>query len=352
MDDDRRRVLRGLAGAAAGTTGLAGCLESGGAADDGNRDRDDPPKTDDATATEPPGRATEANARESPTRTAAETPTVASGPTRDARATDETASGHATTDDDSDRGSGERVVLERVDGRPSGTFAVYQPTLRELLREAATTDGVVRAVAEASVDNPQPVLPSFPSVELVDESGAASGVYEVTAEGGTRYEMVVAVEEATDHDGEVTSLSALSAERRAFLRAALRGEYASVFPETERGAWVRREVFGHAFEDDGTVYRFRERSATDAAFFSGDAWYRLELEPTDAPADEPVRLRLAEIDDAVRETLDPLVETGTYRRAPERVASERGPVPEAVETFADRTDGLLIHVGALDLAVE
>jgi len=347
MDDDRRRVLRVLAGSAVGSAALAGCL-GWGSDGDGSADRDDPPRTGAVTTTNPPGRATDATAREAPTPTAVGTPTVTG---RDARAVGDTASGPVTTDAEGDAGASARVVLERVDGRPTGTVAVYQPTLRASLREAATTDSVVRTVAETTVDNPQPVLPSFDAVELVDESGAASGVYDLTAEGGTHYRMTVGAREVTGVE-EVTSLSTLSPARRELLRSAIRGEYVGVTPETERGAWVRHEVFGHAFEADGTVYRFRERSATDAAFFSSDVWYTLELEPTDAPESEPVRLRLAELDDTVRATLDPLVESGTHRRAPDRVASEPGPVPEAVTAFADRTAGILIHVGALALTVE
>jgi hypothetical protein len=360
MDDDRRRVLRALAGSAAGATALAGCL-GGGSGGDGDGDGSDRPADGDTGPTGPKAKraGTRTTERRSPTRTPGETPTVASGPARtdtrtDTRAdtrTDRPPASTAETAETDGRETG-RVVLERVDGRPTGTVTVYQRSLRETLREAATTDGVVRTVAEATVDNPQPVLPSFGSVELVDESGAASGVYDLVAEGGTNYRMALEAREVTDPDGPVTSLSALPSARREFLRSAIRDEFVSVTPQTERGEWVRHEVFGHAFEADGTVYRFREWSATDAAFFSDEVWYTLALEPTDQPAETPVRLRLAEAADDVRATLDPLVESGTYRRAPERVASDPGPLPEAVTVFADRTDGLLIHVGALALAIE
>jgi len=333
MNCDRRTVLRALAGAAAGgAAGLAGCAGDG----DGNGDGDGDGGTR-------PGTTPDRGTAGSGTPTPRATPTVAAP---DASTGTGSNGGSATNTADG------RLVLERVDGRPTGTVTVYQRSLRETLREAATTDGVVRTVAEATVDNPQPVLPTFGSVELVDESGAASGVYDLVAEGGTNYRMALEAREVTDPDGPVTSLSALPSARREFLRSAIRDEFVSVTPQTERGEWVRHEVFGHAFEADGTVYRFREWSATDAAFFSDEVWYTLALEPTDQPAETPVRLRLAEAADDVRATLDPLVESGTYRRAPERVASDPGPLPEAVTVFADRTDGLLIHVGALALAIE
>jgi|GEM_PF-2526675 len=335
MDDDRRRVLRALATGAVTTAGLAGCLGANSSGDDGSTDRP----------------------TESPTPTPGETPAVAhdtarpgartAGETDSPATTDDTA-GSAATDAD---GEG-RIVLERIDGHPSGTLAVYQPPLRDLLREAATTDSVVSAVVDASVDNPQPVLPAFDAVELVDEAGTASGVYAVSVEAGTHYNMVVKADSVTYYDGEARGLSTLSTERRAFLRKAIRGERVSVFPETERGAWVRDEVFGHAFEHDGTVYRFHEWSATDAAFFSPDAWYRLELTPTDDPVSEPVRLRLDALDDAVREPLHSVVNSSVHRRPRKRITSDPGAATEAVAAFADRTDGLLIHVGALALRIE
>lgn len=321
MDRSRRRYLGLLAGALAGT---AGCL--------GNGDGDNPTPTAEG-------------AGDGPTATPTVTPRPTPTATDRATATDgETATAPGTTPAPS-------LVLDPVEPSGDAPLTVYPRRLASILRSAATGDGPVRTTADAAVYAPEPLLPAVDAVEIVDPAGDAGGTYAVDCEGGTDHGMMlvadeVPAEEATDP----TPVSEFPAEYRDLVVEALTGPRAgSVSPETERGEWVREQFFGEYVSYKGQTYRGREVHPTDAVFFSTGVWYVLALSPVEE-ADDPFRLRLPEIDPAVRRTVDgALEEWSKHARAP---AVAGPPLADAVRSFAADTDRVLTHTHAYEVALQ
>lgn len=240
------------------------------------------------------------------------------------------------------------LVLRAVDGGSETPLRVYPTDLREMLRAAVSGDGPIRTTGSTHVYRPDPVLPDFETVELVDPDGDATGVYAVDCQGGTRYDLLVGAEAANPPtDATVTPVETLPEERRALAVAAIENEGPRVFPETELGEWVRTEFFDGYVSHDGTTYRGTEIQQTDAAFFSTDVWYVLELSPTDTPAG--VTLDLSPVETAVRDVLDPLLEARSNDQA---TAEADGRIPGDVRSFLAGIDRILTHPIALSVAVE
>ena len=313
MELDRRRYLALLASGLAGT---AGCLgdDAKGPGADGSTETPTPQQTDRVT--------------KMVGRSVTHEPTSTSTPTAPP----------------------ESLVLERVD--PSDpTLTVYPKSLVSLLRSAARSPDPVRTHADTFVYAPEPVLQTFDTVELVDPSGAASGVYEVSGEAGIRYEMLLTAEPSDpSEDASVTPVSSIPEQHRELVVDAITGEgRPSVYPESESGEWVRTQFFGEYVSYEGTIYQGAELEQTDAAFFSTTAWYILSLTPVEED-DDAVTLRLADIDPAVRASLDTAL--GDWRK------DRRGPVigpgrtTDSMAAFASETDGLLIHTHAFDVRME
>ncbi|WP_436908159.1 hypothetical protein [Halosimplex marinum] len=336
MDRDRRRYLGLLAGALAGT---AGCLG------DGNGDDPTPtaegagdPAGDDPTAT------STGTARATPTAAGSPAATDGSVATDGATAADGgTATAPGTTPAPS-------LVLDPVEPSGDAALTVYPRKLASMLRSAATGDGPVRATADAAVYAPEPLLPTVDAVEIVDPAGDADGTYAVACEGGADHGMTlvadeVPAEEATDP----APVSEFPAEYRDLVVEALTEPSAGpVSPETERGEWVREQFFGEYVSYEGQTYRGREVHPTDAVFFSTEVWYVLALSPVEG-ADDPLRLRLPEIDSAVRRTVDgALEERSKHDRAP---AVAGPPLADAVRSFAADTDRVLTHTHAYEVAL-
>lgn len=303
MAPDRRTCLGLVAGALAGT---AGCL----AGDDRARTA-----VDDAT-----DRSTADSAR-TDTATAGTTP-----------------------------GTGGTLTLRVVEPDPATPMVVYPTDLRATLRAAATGDGPVRAPGSAFVYAPEPLLPGVDTVELVDPSGEASGVYDVDCRGGIRYRLAVGARRATPPPtATVTPVTDLSSERRDLVVAAIAGDHPDVYPETELGEWVRESFFGGYVSYRGTTYRGRERPQTDAAFFSTEVWYILALSPT-TDATDPLVFDLSPVGDGVRTVLDPLLEERDKHRPEYTHAFET--VPDAAAAFFADTDRLLTQTSALGVGFE
>lgn len=312
MDADRRRYLGLLAGA---LTGVAGCVGS-----------DDGTPTDD-TATDPDG-ATATPERHTPTPTATGILTDGSTPT-----------GTPTPS----------LVLDPVEASSDAALTVYPTELASILREAATSEEPVRATADAFVYAPEPVLPTFDAVEVVDPVGDAGGVYEVDCQGGPAHTMYVKAEEVPAEETEdVTPVSELPDERRDLVLGAIDDERVTVSPETERGEWAREQFFGEYVSHEGVVYRGTETHATDAVFFSTSVWYVLSLMPVE-DAEEPVTLRLPDIGPAVRTAVRAAL--GDWRKD-HPLAATSPPGGESVREFAAETERLLINTHAFDVRVE
>ncbi|ELZ29253.1 hypothetical protein C475_03514 [Halosimplex carlsbadense 2-9-1] len=319
MDWDRRRYLGLLAAALAGT---AGCLGNGG----------------DATVTDLGSGAGDGDLTATPTATGP--PTVTDRRTTDRR----TATAPRTTPAPS-------LVLDSVEPTGDASLTVYPPKLASILREAAAGDGPVRAVADAFVYAPVPVVPSFDAVAIDDPHGDAGGTYAVDCEGGTYHEMTLQAEEVPSEEADdPTPVSSFRAPYRELVVDALTEPAArtQVAPQTERGEWVREHFFGEYVAYEGQTYRGRAVHPTDAVFFSTEVWYVCSLSPVD-DADDSVRLRLPEIDPAVRNTVDgALEEWSKNERAP---AAAGPPLDESVRAFADGTDRILTHTHAYDPSV-
>lgn len=232
---------------------------------------------------------------------------------------------------------------------------VYPETLRSWLREAARTGEKIRAHAETGMYVPEPVLPAFKHVRLeTPEDDEIDGFYEVTAEGGTRYDLLVgasAVEEVPE-DALVTSVADLPEERRELAtRAIERRQTARVYPETELGEWVRHEFFGGYYSYEGTTYLGMEVEQTDAAFFSTVAWYVLSLSPVGREeASNPLVLRFPEIDERVRRIIDQLLADRRDGQVSTALGTDAS--REAIAEFAGETDYLLAHTDVFAVTVE
>lgn len=317
---DRRRYLSLLAGALAGTAGCLGGESEGPGADEStdtppNRHRTTQPQTQTARTTDRETITTEPVDTETPPTTPAQS-----------------------------------LVLERIE--PSeAALTVYPNSLAALLRSAATSTETVRTHADTFVYAPEPVLPSFDTVELVDPSGDASGVYEVSAEAGIRYELLLTAEPADPPaDGAVTPVSSIPAQHRDLVVSAITGDgRPSVYPESEAGEWVRNHFFGEYVSYEGTTYQGNEREQTDAAFFSTTAWYILSLTPIEAEAGA-VTLRLSDVEPSVRGTLDTALDDWQKHQPGPVIGPDR--LSDSVASFADETDGLLIHTHAFDVRMD
>jgi len=321
MESDRRTYLGLLAGALAGT---AGCL-----GDEGGTPTAEPTgDSGDDSATETP--------RDTPTVTPTDSPTGTDGPTGTVPGTT----------------AGSSLVLDPVDPSGDAALTVYPTKLATVLREAATTDGPVRERAAAFVYAPEPLLPDFDAVDIVDPLGDASGTYDVSAEGGPYHEMTLRAEEVPAEEADdPTPVSAFPEAYREFVVEALTGSNGRrrVEPQTERGEWVREHFFGECVEYDGQVYRGREVHPTDAVFFSTEVWYVLSLSPVD-DADDPVRLRLPEIDPAVRRDVDDALNDWTKTAQAPALAGP--PFDDAVREFAADTERILTHTFAYSVSLE
>ncbi len=295
----RRAYLAGVATAGAG---VAGCLEDGGSGS--------------PTGTSPRGSGAPSDA-DSPTGTAAP----------------------------------DRLVLDVVDAASAAADApltVYPGALRRWLRRAARTDETVRGHDDAGVYTPRPVLPQFETIRLASAGDEVDGTYDLAAEGGTRYRLLVGADPVDPPaDATVTPVEELPERRRAFARMAISPEHATVYPETPLGEWVRHEFFGGYFDDDGEAYLGTEVQQTDAAFFSTTAWYVLSLSPVEAA--DPAVLRCPDASAAATEAVDAAldgVDEGTTR------ATYDGELSDAVVRFAGRTAYLLTHDRVFAVSVE
>lgn len=274
---------------------------------------------------------------------------------------DETTTRPTTTDSPATTEGIEELRLDFV--RDVSTIeapvTVYPADLQSWLREAASTGETIRAYVETGVYVPEPVLPAFEYVRLdtPEGDGEIDGFYELTAEGGTRYDLLVgasAVEEVPE-DATVRPVADLPAERRELVTLAIEGSNdARVFPETELGEWVRHEFFGGYYSFEGETYLGAEVQQTDAAFFSTEVWYVLTLSPiAESEATTPATVRLPAIDASVRQVVDGLLpdeagEAGAAANATAEVDS----LPEAVVQFAVETDYLLTHTAVFAVTVD
>ncbi|MFB6139066.1 MAG: hypothetical protein ABEJ26_01365 [Halosimplex sp.] len=333
MESDRRTYLGLLAGALAGT---AGCLEGDG----------------ETPTAEPTGDPEGGSSTDVPAETPRETPTPA--PTRSSTATDgssETAT-EGSTETATETTAGPHLVLDPVDPADGPPLTVYPTKLASMLRKAATGDGPVRERAGAFVYAPDPLLPGFDAVQIVDPVGDASGTYEVDAEGDPYYMMTLRAEEVPAEEAdEPTPVSELPAEYRDFVVSVLAdsGDRRRVEPQTERGEWVREHFFGEYVEYDGQVYLGKAIHPTDAVFFSTEVWYVLSLSPVE-DADEPVTLRLPDIDTQVREAVDEALDEWSKNDGGPALAGP--PFGDAVREFAADTERILTHTFAYSVSIE
>lgn len=237
------------------------------------------------------------------------------------------------------------LTLEPIPSREAqGTLLVYPPDLHKWLRTAATTAQTVRAHADTPTYDPSPPLPAFERVIFDDEAGELSGIYDLSVEADTRYELLVWAEETEPpEDTEVTAISSLPEERRRLALAAIgesTGDDARVHPETKLGSWVRKEFFGSYFSHDTATYRGTEAQQTDAEFFATDVWYVLSATAVDAPS-APLTLRLASVADDVRRSISDLrTEEDTPRPVSTTVTGE---TETAVRGFAKENSFILTH---------
>lgn len=225
-----------------------------------------------------------------------------------------------------------------------GELTVLPENLQQWLRTAATTAETVRAHAGTDSYDPDPPLPAFERVELHDELGDADGTYDLDVEGDTRYRLHVGAEKATPpNDADVTPVSSLPEDRRTLAIAAIdgaAGDDARVSPETELGSWVRHDFFGGYVSDDQETYTGFERQQTDAEFYATNVWYVLSATAVDAPSAQ-ITLRLAAVDDAVRQLIDDRREATDRPQSMEATVS--GGATAAVRAFAEETQSLLTH---------
>lgn len=245
-----------------------------------------------------------------------------------------------------------RLVVEGVDparAAADGNLTVYPPALRRWLREAV--DGTVRGHDESYLYMPEPVLPQFDAVRLESSTWDVDGNYDLTAEGGTRYQMMVGADPADPPaDATVTPVEQLPADRRDLARDAIDPEeYVTVYPETELGEWVRTGFFGNYFEYDGETYRGKEVQQTDAEFFSTRVWYVLALSPEPSVGDR-VTLRVGEIDPAVSDVIDDLLDERS--RNEDRTALVFDDLADAAAAFFAETEYLLTHPEVLRVEIE
>lgn len=302
IDSERRALLAGVAGLA----GFAGCL-------DGHTDEQTVPLTD------------------SP-----ETPVTSDGPT--------------ATESSTPAGQFSLTPIDPADA--AGELTVYPEDLREWLRTAATTDETIRDDGSSTVYpvrqeyEPMPPLTAFDRVRLDDHAASAddSSTYDLDADGGVRYKLLVGAEEADPPDAaEVTPVSDLPEQRQELVLAAIGAPSdrdARVYPETELGSWVRAAFFDGYVAHEGTVYRGHEIQQTDVAFRSARLWYVLSLSAAAAES-APVTLRLADVGETARAVVDDLrSEHETIERMGRRVEGETA---AAVERFAAEHSLLLTH---------
>jgi hypothetical protein len=238
-----------------------------------------------------------------------------------------------------------RFSLTPVDPADAdGELTVFPENLREWLRTVATTDETVRAHAGTYSVDPDPPLPAFERVQVLDELGDIEGIYDLAVEGDTRYRLLVGAE-PTDppDDADVTPVESLSAARRRLTLAAIEGaagDDARVYPETALGSWVRQELFGGFVSSDGETYRGFERQQTDAEFYATNVWYVLSGTAVDAPS-APATLRLAAIDDRVRDVVEELQAATNRPQSTETAVT--GETAAAVRAFVERVPFLLTH---------
>lgn len=229
------------------------------------------------------------------------------------------------------------------------SVTVIPDDLRGWLRRAAAKGTTVRDYGDGYVYpavqtyEPIPPLTGFDRLELDDPASDASGVYDLDAEGGVRYDLLVGADEATPPaDATVTPVDELSGERRELALAAIGSgsdHDGRVFPETELGSWVRSQFFGSYYRLDGTVYRGHEVQQTDAAFTASEVWYVLSLSEADAEAASTLDLEPPE--EQVRTLVDDLrSEQETVERMERDV---EGLDAAMAETLATEHSYLLTH---------
>lgn len=242
------------------------------------------------------------------------------------------------------------LTVHPVDEAPT-PFRAYDPRLADWLTRAAGGE-TVRANADVQFYVPEPIVPAFDAVELVD-AGDADGTYTVEAEGGTRYHILAGAKAVDDvpSDAEVVQYADLAADRQELVRLAVEGSPdARFYPETALGEWARHAFFGGYVEYDGQVYRGHEVQQTDAAFFSTRVWTILRLTPTDSPASTPATISLAPTPEQVRTRVDQGYEQ--LERDSTEASLEVPDLSEAVESYAEETASLLSLTRAFSLDVE
>jgi hypothetical protein len=192
-----------------------------------------------------------------------------------------------------------------TEGAEPRTVTVYPESMALALRRAARIEGTYRSHGPAFVYAPEPFWTRYRTVRLTgpDAGSTPQGVYEMAADGGIRYELLVGADRLED-DPPAAQVSGLEGARRELALAAIRNEGPRVYPETELGEWVRTEWFDNRWEHDGTVYRGKEVQQTDAAFFSQQVWATVQLRET--RADQQVVFELRAPGDEVRDVLDPV----------------------------------------------
>jgi hypothetical protein len=299
MTRQTRRTLlastAALAGAGAGCTSLRHALEGGSDGTPGS-DRDGPPPTESSTESGP----------DSLTLEAVEPP-LATG------------------------------------GAEPRTVTVYPESMALAFRRAARIDEPCRTHGAAFVYVPEPFWTRYDTVRITgpDAGERPKGVYEMEADGGVRYELLVGADRLED-DRSAASVSDLGGERRELALAAIRNEGPRVYPETELGEWVRTEWFENRWAYEGTVYRGKEVQQTDAAFFSEQVWATVEMRET--RADPQVVFELRAPEDDVRDALDPVFAEWSKD---ESTATLEDP-SAAVRGYLEPTDLLATHTTVVE----
>lgn len=241
-----------------------------------------------------------------------------------------------------------RLRLEVVDGLPTDdTVTVYPPVLREWLRQAATQSTPVRGYDETFIEAPDPILARADTVELTG-AGDVDGVYDVSVDGGPRYELHVGATPVDEvpADATVTDLVMLSTERRSLVERAMEERFVRVYPETALDEWARTDFFGSYVRHDGTTYRGHEVQQTDAAFFSEEVWYVLSLSAGAHEASSPLTLGLGSIPDAVAERLEPL-----FSERQRAITSDPISLGAESRAFVEETPYLLTHTRVFELSL-
>jgi hypothetical protein len=218
------------------------------------------------------------------------------------------------------------------------TLTVYSESMALALRRAARIDGPYRTHGSAFFYASEPFWTRYETVRLtgVDADERPKGGYELEADGGVRYELLVGADRL-EGDGSGTQVSELEGERRELALAAIRNDGPRVYPETELGEWVRTEWFGSRWEHEGAVYRGKEVQQTDAAFFSQQVWATVRMRET--RADPQVVFELRAPGDEVRDALDPVFAEWS---SDESTATLDDP-PAAVREYLEPTDLLATH---------